>query len=87
MRFYACAALIAVVATPIVARGQTRSASGAAAKRTCEINVPTGSRLGAVRRCRTKAERDAARAENKEVVERIQSRKAFGEQMIGLTGN
>ena len=77
------AAILAVIATPLLiqgAEGQTPPTE----KRTCDVNVPTGSRLGGVRRCRTKAERDAARAESKQTVERIQSQKNFTEQMIGM---
>ena len=46
-------------------------------RKTCEIQNTTGSRLGAVRVCRTKAERAQAKAEEREVVERVQSRKAM----------
>jgi hypothetical protein len=44
-------------------------------KKTCSVDLATGSRLGGVRRCRTKAEKDQARAEDRQVVERIQSQK------------
>jgi hypothetical protein len=44
-------------------------------KRYCEVNLPTGSRLGAVRRCRTKSEREAAKAEARNTVDRIQAMK------------
>jgi len=50
-------------------------------KKVCEVSVPTGSRLGGVRRCRTAAEREEAKAEDRDVVDRIQSRKAFSEGM------
>jgi hypothetical protein len=74
------AAAIAVVSVPLAiqgAEGQTPPSE----KRYCEVNVPTGSRLGAVRRCRTKAERDAAKAESKNTVDRIQSQKNSTEFM------
>jgi hypothetical protein len=76
------AAILAVVATPFFvqgAEGQTPPSE----KRYCEVNVPTGSRLGAVRRCRTKAERDTAKAEAKATAERIQNQKNFTEFMGG----
>lgn len=59
---------IAVGAAPPVAGGTDPSA-----KRTCDTQVPIGSRLGGVRRCRTKAERDAEKAEARQVVDRIQA--------------
>lgn len=76
------AALLALVSAPLFvqgAEGQTPPSE----KRYCEVNVPTGSRLGGVRRCRTKAERDAARAEGKQTVDRIQSQKNLTEFMSG----
>jgi hypothetical protein len=45
-------------------------------KRICKVTRTTGSRLGGVRRCRTQAEIDQARAEDRQVIERIQSMKA-----------
>ncbi|HEV7660819.1 MAG TPA: hypothetical protein VGO55_13350 [Allosphingosinicella sp.] len=43
--------------------------------------MPTGSRLG-IRRCRTKAERDAHKAEARETVDRVQAlRPTFCEPM------
>lgn len=77
-------AAIAVVAIPLLvqgAQGQTQPKE----KRYCEVTQQIGTRLGATRRCRTKAERDAARAEEKATVERIQSQKNYTEQMVGMT--
>ena len=79
----AIAAAVAVVTVPLAiqgAEGQTAPKE----KRYCEVSQPTGSRLGATRRCRTKAERDAAKAEGKSTVERIQSHKNYTEAMAGL---
>ncbi len=71
-------ASLAVVAVPIAVFGAepapTRG-SDYATKKVCEANVPTGSRLGGVRACRTKAERDQMRAEARQVVERVQALK------------
>jgi hypothetical protein len=78
------AAALAVVTIPLAvqgAQGQTAKPSGE--KRYCEVRVPTGSRLGGVRRCLTKSERAEERAENRSVVDRIQSQKNFTEQMVG----
>jgi hypothetical protein len=44
-------------------------------KKICQVIKPTGSRLGGTRRCRTKAQIDAAKAEDRQVVERIQAMK------------
>jgi hypothetical protein len=77
------AAVLAVVAAPLFvqgAEGQTPPSE----KRYCEVTKTTGSRLGAVRRCRTKAERDAERAEGRATVERIQSGKNITEEMSGM---
>ena len=84
MKFKAiAAAIVAVVTVPLAiqgAEGQTPPSE----KRYCEVTKTTGSRLGAVRRCRTKAERDAAKAESRNTVERIQSGKNFTEDMAGM---
>jgi hypothetical protein len=77
------AAILAVVAVPFAVQGAEGQAAPSE-KRYCEVNQPTGSRLGAVRRCRTKAERDAAKAESRRVVDRIQSGKNMTEAMSGL---
>lgn len=70
------AAAIAVIAVPIAvqgAEGPTRN--DPTAKRVCETNLPTGSRLGGVRRCRSASEREAAKQEARRVVDRIQTMK------------
>jgi hypothetical protein len=86
MKFKAIAAAVVVlVSVPLAmqdAEGQTPSKE----KRYCEVDKTTGSRLGAIRRCRTKAERDAARAEGKSTIERIQSQKNFTEAMSTMRG-
>jgi hypothetical protein len=66
----------AVVAVPIAvhgAEGPRRTAPNPQSKRTCEVELPTGSRLGGVRRCRTAAEREAAKQEARQVVDRVQA--------------
>ena len=84
MKLRVLAAVIAVIAVPIAVQGAEGPSGSPQAKRTCEVNTPTGSRLGGIRRCRTKAERDAAKAENRSVVERIQSGKNLTEAMAGM---
>ena len=83
MKLPLLAAGIAVVAVPLAvqgAEGQTPPKE----KRYCEVHQQIGSRLGAVRRCRTKSERDAERAEGKATADRIQSQKNFTEAMSGM---
>lgn len=89
MKLGAIAAAIAVIAVPIAvqgAEGPTRVARPE--KRTCQVFLQTGSRLGGVRRCRSKSERDTEKAESRNVVERIQSGKNLTEDManMGLRG-
>jgi hypothetical protein len=75
--FRAVLATLVVVAVPIAvhgAEGPRRTVTDKA-KRTCEVDLPTGSRLGGVRRCRSQEERDAARQESRRVVDRIQAMK------------
>ena len=64
------------------AEGQT--APSPTEKRYCEVNQPTGSRLGAVRTCRTKAERAALKAETQKTIDRIQSQKNMTSQMTQM---
>jgi hypothetical protein len=69
---------LAVIALPIAvhgAEGPSRPANPQA-KRTCDVETPTGSRLGGVRRCRSAAERDALKQESRRTVDRIQAFKA-----------
>ena len=83
MKLSLIAAAIAVVAIPLAvqgAEGQTPPSE----KRYCTVSQQPGSRLGAVRRCRTKAERDAEKAEGKATADRIQSQKNFTEAMSGM---
>jgi hypothetical protein len=78
-------AAIAVVAIPLSVQG-AEGQTAPKEKRYCEVNQQIGTRLGAVRTCRTKAERDAARAESRATAERIQSQKNFTEAMAGMGG-
>jgi len=84
MKLKALAAAFVVVAVPLAiqsAEGQTQKQPKE--KRYCEVNQQIGTRLGGVRTCRTKAERDAAKAEGKATVDRIQSQKNMTEFMAG----
>lgn len=77
MYLRALAAALAVIAVPIAVQGaqSPRATNPPAAKRTCEVNVPTGSRLGGIRRCRTEQEREELKQEARRVVDRIQAMK------------
>lgn len=68
-------AAVALPLTAFAAADPAPKGSDYYKKKICETIKPTGSRLGGVRRCRTKAEIDAARTEDRTVVERIQSMK------------
>jgi hypothetical protein len=73
-------AAAAVIAIPIAVTGAepARKARGNdSTRKICEIRSTTGSRLGAVRVCRTKAEWDEVKAEERGVIERVQNRKAL----------
>lgn len=69
-------AAAATIAVPVALVGAAepvpRRDSDAEAK-TCDVSRPVGSRLGGVRRCRTKAEREAHQREAKQTVDRIQA--------------
>ena len=87
MKFKAIAAAVVVVVSVPLAMQDAEGQTPAKEKRYCEVDKTTGSRLGATRRCRTKAERDAVRAEGKATVERIQSQKNFTEAMSTMRGS
>jgi hypothetical protein len=73
-------AAAAVVAIPIAVVGQQppRKARDDSSRKICEIRGTTGSRLGTVRVCRTKAQWDEVRADERAVIERVQNRKVLG---------
>jgi hypothetical protein len=83
VKLTAIAAALAIIAVPIAvqgAEGPTKAAPPE--KRSCEVTLPMGSRLGGIRRCRSKAERDAHKAEARTTVDRIQAlRPTFCEPM------
>ena len=75
MKLPVLAAALAVIAIPIAVQGAEGPSRNANAKRTCDVNLPTGSRLGGIRRCRTAEEREQAKQEARTVVDRIQAMK------------
>ena len=82
MSVRALLAAIVVVTVPIAVNGaepQQSSTPDPQAKRTCTVRTEIGSRLNRVRTCRTAAEREAAKQEQRRVIDRIQADKvSFG---------
>jgi hypothetical protein len=82
MSVRALLAAIAVVSVPIAVNGaepQTQATPDPQAKRTCTVRYEIGSRLNRVRTCRTAAERETAKQEQRQVIDRIQNDKvSFG---------
>jgi len=72
--FRALIAAVAVVAAPVVLTAQpTIQPRNDSTRKICRTDGEIGSRLGGVRRCRTKAEWDAEKAEARNVVDRVQN--------------
>ncbi|HVQ08059.1 MAG TPA: hypothetical protein VMS43_06450 [Allosphingosinicella sp.] len=71
-------ALIAVIAVPVAVQGAEPQTSPKApqTRRVCETYSDINSRLRNVRRCRSTAERDQAKHEARQTVDRIQTMKA-----------
>ncbi len=82
MSVRALLAALAVVSIPIAVNGaepQTQT-SQPQPKRTCTVRAEVGSRINTIRTCRTAAERDAAKQEQRRVLERVQANKvSFGQ--------
>jgi len=77
--FLAAAAVIAIPVAVVGAQTPAGKDSAYHTKKICDVKTPIGSRLGGVRRCRTRAEIAQARAENRDTVDRIQSQKNLTE--------
>ena len=77
-------AAIAVVAVPVALYAQAPApvAPSKSERRVCESTVDIGSRLGRARRCYSKAEHDAMKAESRDVVDRVQSLKIFNNRAV-----
>jgi len=76
--FRTLAAATAVVVIPIAvvgAEAPPARTSDYDTRKVCRVDGRTGSRLGGVQRCRSKAEWDQARQESRRVVDRMQSMK------------
>lgn len=78
MSLRAILAAIAVVSVPIAVNGEPQAPQqtpSAQPKRVCTVRTEIGSRLNRVRECRTAVEREAAKQEQYQVVDRVQARK------------
>ena len=83
MSLRALLAAIAVVSVPIAVQGaepQTRQQKvNKDNRRTCTVRAEIGSRINSVRTCRTAAETEAMRQEQRRVIDRVQANKvSFG---------
>lgn len=71
--FRALTAALAVAAAPIALGAQpTIEARNDSTRKICRTEGEVGSRLGGTRRCRTKAEWDAEKAQARMLVDRVQ---------------
>lgn len=73
-------AATAVVAIPIAvmgARPAVKSSGNKSTRKICQVRGEIGSRLKAVRVCRTKAEWDEIKTDERGVIERVQNRKVL----------
>ena len=68
-------ATVAIVATQLAAQGTQAPPQRPDYSKTkiCEVNTAIGSRLGGVRRCRTRREREIEQQEARQVVDRVQT--------------
>ena len=71
-------AAAAVIAVPVAVMGQqpTPPRKAKAERRYCVVDNDPAGRLRNIRRCYTKAERDAMKREARETIDRIQTRRA-----------
>jgi hypothetical protein len=72
------AAALAVIAVPVAVLGQQPAPArkAKAERRYCEVDNDPAGRLRNIRRCYTKAEREAMKQEARQAVDRIQTMKA-----------
>lgn len=82
MSVRALLAAVAVISVPIAVNGaepQTPQKPPAKEKRTCTMRPEIGSRINTIRTCRTAAEIEQMRQEQRRVIDRIQANKvSFG---------
>ena len=82
MSVRALLAAAVVVSVPIAVNGaepETQQKVTPQTKRTCTVRPEIGSRINTIRTCRNAAEREAARQEQRQVIDRVQANKvSFG---------
>jgi len=82
MSVRALLAAIVVVSVPIAVNGEpqtTQQKPNPPEKRVCQVRPEIGSRINTVRSCRSASERESARQEQRQVIDRVQSLKvSFG---------
>jgi hypothetical protein len=83
MSVRALLAAVVVIAAPIAVNGAEPQSQpqkpNPQAKRTCSVRPEIGSRINTIRTCRTAAEREAAKQEQRQVIDRVQANKvSFG---------
>ena len=82
MSVRALLAALVVISVPIAVNGaepQTQQKIDPQTKRVCTVRPEIGSRINTVRTCRTAAETEAARQEQRRVIDRVQANKvSFG---------
>lgn len=75
MKRIALISAAAILSLPTAAQADDPAQEGRsdyATKKSCRVDLPLGSRLGGVKRCRTRAERDQHRRDSREVMEKVQ---------------
>jgi hypothetical protein len=82
MSLRALLAAIVVVSVPIAVNGEPQTQQqkpNPQEKRVCSVRPEIGSRINTVRTCRNVSEREAARQEQRQVIDRVQALKvSFG---------
>lgn len=82
MSVRALLAAIVVVSVPIAVNGEPQAPQQKPApqeKRVCSVRSEIGSRINTVRTCRSASEREAARQEQRQIIDRVQNLKvSFG---------
>jgi hypothetical protein len=68
-------AVVVIPAALLAAQAPPTRTSDYEGRRVCRVDNKTGSRLGGVQRCRSKAEWDQAKQESRRVVDRMQNMK------------
>lgn len=77
VRTLIAAAAVVVIPVAVIGARPPAKAPKDSSRKICEVRGNTGSRLGAVRVCRTRAEWQEVKAEERATIERTQSRKAL----------